>query len=537
MSEASAEMSSGRRLSPIWILPLVAVAMGLWAVIYTLSNEGPEVQVRFKTAAGLTEGKTKVKFRDVEVGLVTEVRLSRDQQTVIAVLKLDKETRALMREGTNFWVVTARISGANVSGLDTLLSGAYVEFSPGQGDTGVREFEALDAPPQTQLGAPGLRLTLLSSRTHSVSAGDPVLYHGFKVGRVESLEFSLEERNIRYQVFIDAPYHELVDSSVRFWDVSGISLKASADGFEVDTASLETILIGGVAFDRPDGLERGMDVSNGETFRLYANHEETEQNPYRYGRHYVVPFDQSLRGLAPGAPVEYRGIKIGYVVKIMVQELMITSKPGAGSAIPVLIYIEPGRLQNGDTPEMVELMDESLRVGVPRGMRASLNTGNLLTGSLYIDIDFYEGQPAAKVGNYLGYPTVPTVTGGFSRMSQQVNKLLEKINAMPLGETVTGVNQTLNEFSATLSSLRELLEQKQTQAMTGELQGLLQELRVLVAGISPDSPVYQSLDASLRELNRTLINLTDLTETLSAKPNSVVMPVTIPADPIPEARP
>lgn len=537
MSETKAQISSGRKLTPIWILPMVALAMGLWALFYSLSNEGPEVQVRFSTAAGLTAGKTKVKFRDVEVGTVTEVRLSTDQEAVVAVLKLDKETEDLMREDTRFWVVTARVSGTNISGLDTLLSGAYIEFAPGETGKKTDEFVGLDAPPQTPAGAPGLRVTLLSNSTHSVSAGDPVLYRGYTVGRVEKREFRLEERKIEYQIFIDEPFHELVDSSVRFWDASGVSFNASADGFELNTASLEAILVGGVSFGRPTGFDNGVAVNNGETFRLYSSREDAETDPYRHGKFYVVNFAQSLRGLTPGAPVEYRGIKMGYVVKIMVEELMSTSEPGAGLAIPVLIRIEPGRLRNGDNPEMVQMLDDSLHAGVDNGMRASLNTGNLLTGSLYVEIDYYPDEPPASIGNYIGYPTIPSVAGGFSRIGNQVTTLLESINDMPLDETVTGVNETLAEFTATLASLRELLEHDQTQTLTLELQALLKELRELVQGVSPESAVYQSLDASLRELNRTLGNLTNLTETLSAKPNSVVMPVDIPADPIPEARP
>ncbi len=535
MTETSAEVRSGRRLTPIWILPLVALAMGAWAVVYTLANEGPEVQVRFASAAGLTAGKTKVKFRELEVGVVKELRLSEDQQAVIGVLEMDRGIRDLLREDTRFWVVRARVSGANVSGLETLLSGAYIEFAPGDGKRGATKYVALDAPPQTPVGAPGLRLTLLSSRTHSVSAGDPVLYHGYTVGCVESLEFNLDDRNIRYQVFIDEPYHELVDSSVRFWDAGGITLKAGAEGFEFSTTSLETLLIGGVAFDRPPGFDRGLPAADGDQFRLYSSQAKSEQDPYRHGKYYVVEFTQSLRGLQSGAPVEYRGIQLGYVVKIMLEEMMAADIHGSGAPIPVMIYLEPGRLQAGDTPEMVETLHQSVAEGIGLGLRASLSTGNLLTGALYVNLEYYENLPSEEMGEYNGFPVIPATAGGFARIGQQVSELLDKVNGLALDETVDNANASLAQLSGTLEALRNILEQNDTQALTAELRNLLQELQALTAGMGPDSALYQSLDASLRELNETLSNLSALTGTLSAKPNAVVMPANIPDDPVPEA--
>lgn len=537
MTEEKAVVSIGNRLSPVWILPIVALVLGIWAVVYSLTQQGPEIEIRFETAAGLIEGKTKLKYLDVDVGEVENIRFTEDREAVIVAVKLDLDAEDLLREDTRFWVVTARLGAGTVSGLDTLLSGAYIELAPGTGELGAREFVALDTPPVTPPGAPGMHLELFSEESPSLDAGDAVLFHGYKVGRVESVAFDAERREIRYRLFVDAPYHHLVDSSVRFWDVSGLSLTVDADGLKVSVGSLETLVLGGVAFGKPPGMAEGFPVESGAEFKLYPSYTDILADPYRYGLHYVVQFTQSLRGLTVGAPVEYRGINLGYVKRVMVQELMSLGEYGSGEAIPVLIYIEPGRLHAGDNQARLEELRLSLEIGVSRGLRATLSTGNILTGSMYIELDFYPDEPPAEPGVFQEYTTIPTISGGFSRIEKQITALLDKVNQLPLEETVTGANQAIAELTTSLAALRKILEHNKTQALSSELQSTLVELRRVLAGVSPDSRVYQSLNASLLELNRTLQNLSEFSRTLSDRPNAVVMPVEIPPDPIPEASP
>ena len=235
--------------------------------------------------------------------------------------------------------------------------------------------------------------------------------------------------------------------------------------------------------------------------------------------------------------VEYRGINLGYVKRIMVQELMTQAEAGSGDAIPVLIYIEPGRLHAGDNQAMVDELQKSLENGVSNGLRATLSTGNIITGSMYIALDYFPDEPPAELGSFQEYTTIPTISGGFSRIEQQISSLLDKVNRLPLEETVTGANQAIEELTASLTSLRQILEDDKTQTLTAELQATLQELRAVLAGVSPDSQVYQSLNASMLELNRTLQNLSEFSRTLSDQPNAVVMPVDIPPDRLPEASP
>jgi paraquat-inducible protein B len=542
MTTAQAEIRKARAFNPIWIIPLLAIVLGVWMVVHTWMTEGPEISISFETAEGLTAGKTKVKYRNVNMGVVQEVILSDDFEGVIAKVKLERQALPLLRDDTRFWVVTARISLGNISGLDTLLSGAYIRLAPGEGKPGKRSYAALEKPPLTPTGAPGLRLNLYSDRAGSVDAGDSVVYRGYKVGRIETMEFDAARRQAKYTIFIDAPFHEIVHSSTRFYNVSGITVKAGADGLEVITGSVDTVLLGGVTFGVPPGLPPGEPVTDNTEFALYKSREAAEENPFTYGMHYVVRFSQSIKGLLPGAPVEYRGIPIGYVVRVMFKDqalrlaaLRAQGVRSAGEPIPVLIYIEPARLGLPDNQASADALKETVAYGVTQGMRATLENGNLLTGAKYVGIDQFTVEEAAELGEWGDYPEIPTIEGGLDQIMVKVNALLDKFNAMPLEDTVVSANSAIAELDKTLASLRVILEDQSTKDLPAELDATLRDLQVTLKGLSPESPVYENLNAALQQLNRTMGNLESLTRTLSAQPNAAIMPSNVPKDPIPEA--
>ncbi|MEP5764659.1 MAG: intermembrane transport protein PqiB [Halieaceae bacterium] len=539
MTTAQPEIRKGKSFNAIWVIPILAVVLGVWMVAHTWMTEGPEIMISFDTAEGLTAGKTKVKYRNVEMGVVQEVILSDDFQGVLAKVKMERQALPLLRDDTRFWVVTAQIGVGNISGLDTLLSGAYIRMGPGEGKIGTRRYDALERPPQTAAGAPGLRLRLEGDRAGSVSTGDSVVYRGYKVGRIENMEFDADRRRAMYTVFIDAPYDELVDSSVRFYNISGISLNASAEGLQVSTGSMDTVLLGGVTFATPPGMPAGEPVENNTEFKLYGSLEEAETNPFSFGSYYVVRFSQSIKGLLPGAPVEYRGIPIGRVERLMYKDMILQNRAafeageedlgGDAEPIPVLLYIEPARLGLPDNAESVAMLSQTVSAGVPAGMRATIETGNLLTGAKYIGIDRFEVDETVEMGEWGGYPEIPTIGGGFDQVLVKVNELLDKFNRLPLDQTVGNANEALAELDKTLAGLRKIVNNKDTQALPGEL-------RATLDGLSPDSPLYQNLNSTLQQLNRTLGNVESLTRTLSGQPNAAIMPSKLPPDPIPEAK-
>ncbi len=534
--------TKSRRLSSVWLIPLLALTIGISMVVHSYLNEGPTITVQFQSAEGLEEGVTKIKLLSVDIGRVEKVTLADDLASVRVTIKLKQEARPLLREDSRFWVVRARIGAGSISGLGTIVGGSYIELSPGKSSADASHFIGLEEPPLTPLDAPGLRLTLLSDNPGSINAGDPVLYQGHPVGRVETMTFDTQQRQARYAIFIDAPYDQLIDSSTRFWDTSGITINASADGVELQTGTLETLLFGGVAFGSLPELPQGSPVISGKEFLIYDDYSGILENPYRHGAYYVTSFQQSLRGLTAGAPVEYRGIKIGRVERILLREWMEQAMTDTNRAIPVLIYLEPGRLSLPDTPASVASFRKIIEKSIAQGLRATLETGNLLTGKQLVSINFYPDQEPVQPGKFKNYPLIPTTETGVARLEQQVTTLLNTLNTLPLQKTVEGLNtvlasadDSLVKLSKTLQSANKVMASKKTGALPEELTKTLEELRKALSGLSPNSRMYQGLDASMNSLNATLRNADALIQQFSAKPNSLIFAPATRPDAIPEA--
>jgi paraquat-inducible protein B len=498
---AEATVTQRRRISGVWVVPIVAVVLGVWMVVYAWRTEGPEITITFSTAEGIEAGKTKIKARSVGVGIVESVVLGDDLKSVVLTATLDRAAIPLLHEDTQFWVVRARIGAGGVSGLGTVLSGGYIELAPGTGKLGRREFKGHDEPPVTPAGTPGLHLSLESDRAGSVSAGNDMA---------------------RYGAFIEAPYDDLVNTRTRFWNVSGISFSATAAGIEVQTASLESLLLGGVAFGLPEGVEPGNPVDDGASYPLFGSYKDINEDPYQHSVEYVVRFARSVRGLQPGAPVEYRGLKSGYVERLLLEELAgeraEEGRRGTGRPIPVLIRLEPGRLQMTDTAEGEALLEATVAEGVDNGLRATLSTGSLLTGSLYVALDMYPDEAPAKLGTFAGRPTIPTIPGGLEAIEYRVAKLLDKLNALPLDDVTRSADATLREADATLSELRRSVAELRLLLASEDFQGL-----------------PGSVDSSLRELDRTLRSVNAVAETLEDQPNALVFPRAHVKDPEPPA--
>jgi paraquat-inducible protein B len=527
MADAEASVTERRRISPIWIVPIVAVLLGAYMVVHTLRSQGPEITIVFSSAASLEAEKTKIKLRDVEVGLVEVVALGDDLESVEVTARLEKAAEPLLREDTQFWVVRPRIGAGGVSGLGTLHSGGYIQLEPGTGKGGRREFVGLDTPPVTPVGTPGLHLQLVSERAGSVSTGDPILYRGFRVGSIEADEFPVESQAIRYRAVIEAPYDDLVTSSTRFWNASGITFSATADGIELDTGSLQTLLLGGVTFGLPEGIDAGSPVDTDAAFDLYPDYAAVNARPYRHSLEYVVQFDQSVRGLVPGAPVEYRGIQIGRVERVLLHEVA-SSIQGEGISIPVLIRIEPGRLTLPDSDQSTAQLDGALVNAVRRGLRASLATGNLLTGRLYVSLDLYPNADPAEVGTYMERRTIPTVASGFEGIQVQLTALLTKLNALPLEDVAESA-------AAAVANLNSVLASREMQELPATVEGTLEELQGVLESVSLDSALQDRLLATMTELDRTLAALRNVLSTLDDQPNSVIFPRDLPPDPVPPA--
>jgi len=527
MTEAHATIDRKRGINPIWFVPLVALAIGIGMVVYTIQSQGPEISIVLSTAEGIVAGKTKIKLREVDIGIVESVELGEDLESVVVTASLDKAVKDLLREDTQFWVVRPRIGKGGISGLGTLLSGGYLQLSPGKGASGKRHFVALEEPPVTPAGTPGVMITLSAEEARSVGVGDPVLYKGYTIGRIETEVFDIKQKMMRYDVFIDAPYDEILTTSHRFWDVSGISISAGADGIKADSFALETLLIGGVEVGLPLGMSPGQVVETGAAYKLYANSEDVNQHPYRYSLEYVVQFQQSVRGLQPGAPVELRGLRFGEVERVMLTE-MASHISGDGQAISVLIRLVPGRLEMPDTAEGVERLRKAIKTAVGNGMRATLSTGNLLTGSLYVAMDFFPSAEPAEIGEYSNRSTIPTIPSGLEGIQQKLTMFLDTLNDLPLEGTVT-------EARNTLASLDRLVGGDGMQSLPESLDKTLGELQSTLASLSADSELQTRLLPTITELKRMLGSLRQVLETIEEQPNALIFNREYGEDPRPPA--
>ncbi|MGH8012611.1 MAG: intermembrane transport protein PqiB, partial [Candidatus Binataceae bacterium] len=370
------------RLSAVWIIPLIAALAGVWVAINRVMNAGPKITITFSSAEGLEAGKTKIRYKGVAVGALTSIRLSTDHRRVVAIVQMAPKTESFLLEDTRFWIVSPRISGANVTGLGTLISGAYVGMAIGHGNKKKRDFVALEAPPIIAGTAAGSFFRLKTSNLGSLDYGTPVFFRRLGVGRVASYALNSSGEYFDVKIFVNAPYDQFVTADSRFWHASGIDMQLSANGLSVQTQSLLSIMIGGIAFETPGSSTMQAAAQANSTFTLYANRAQAFAPPPRYPQTYTLVFNQSVQGLAPGAPVELRGIKIGEVAKIAAQVDVRTST----FSTPVTIHLDPQSLgiklvdlkPGTDLGAVRRKLFDSL---VAHGVRAQLRTGNLLTGS------------------------------------------------------------------------------------------------------------------------------------------------------------
>jgi len=537
--EAAVQKRS-RQFSIVWLVPVVAALIGGWLIVKAYYEKGPEITITFKSAEGLEAGKTKIKFKDVEIGLVQEIRLGEDLSHVRVKAQLVKEAGRFLSENTRFWVVRARISASAVYGLGTVFSGAFIDVDPGPPGKSKTSFVGLEEPPIVTTGLPGRHFNLESSRRGSIEVGTQVYYRQIRVGEVVAFHLSEDGKKIVSKIFVHAPYHQYVRNTTRFWNASGLDIKVDANGLKVDMESVVSVLVGGIAFDLGEAPgAQGEQAEEGHTFTLYATRDAAQERVYNVKNYYVLLFDESVKGLSPGAPVEFRGIQIGQVVDIKSEFDLKMNK----LKIPVIIAAEPERISfTGKLPEGVtrETLIDYL---VDKGLRAQLRTGSLLTGQMYVALDLFPNAKPGKIvrGGKYGYPEFPTTPTPFEEIGSKLTELVAKIEKVPieqigrdLGETIKGAKGIANspELAESIRSLNAALKELQLLTadlrtrVTPELSATLEQTRKSLAAadesISADSPTQERLRTVLDELAGAARGLKALADYLERHPEAVL---------------
>ncbi|MDR7341830.1 paraquat-inducible protein B [Pantoea alhagi] len=535
-----AKVDQIKRWSPVWIIPIVTVLIGAWILFYHFSHQGPEVTLITTNAEGIEGGKTAIKSRSVDVGVVESAVLTDDLHHVEIKARLNAGMEKLLHGDSAFWVVKPQVGREGITGLGTLLSGAYIELQPGSKGEKPERYELLESPPLAPPDAKGIRIVLDSTKAGQLTPGDPVLFRGYRVGSVETSNFDADKRAMQYQLFVAAPYDRLVTSNVRFWKDSGIGVEMSASGMRVEMGSLTTLFSGGVSFDVPDGWELGVPAENKAEYHLYDDQRSIQDSLYTTHLDFLMFFNDSIRGLQPGAPVEFRGIRLGTVAQVPYSVPGWNQSLNTDYRIPVLVRIEPDRFVKRLGGEFD--IQQHLRDGKKRGLRASLKTGNLLSGSLYIDLDFYDNAPAYKGPEKVdGLEIIPTMSGGLSQIQQKLMDALDKINNLPLNPmlnqatgTLKESQRTLRELQKTLDNVNKITANPAMQQLPQDMQQTLRELNRSMKGLQPGSPAYNQLIGDMQRLDQVLRELQPVLKTLNQKSNALVFEAKPGEDPQPK---
>jgi len=516
------------RPSAVWIVPLIAViAAGVLAVRSYLRN-GPTIHITFDTADGIESGKSEVRYKNVPVGRVTRVDLSPDHQHIIATVQLTGGGAVVAATDSRFWVERPRIGVGGVSGLGTLLSGAYIGVDIGASKEKTKTFVGLERPPGVTNDQHGTRYRLSTNDAGSLAPQSPVYVQRQSVGSVLSVDLAKDGRTLDIEIFVAAPYDKFVTESTVFWNASGVDVTLDASGLRLNTESLATVVAGGIGFGPREGTPPTPAAKENARFRLYTDRRHAMAKPDTDPLALEMQFDEPIRGNAAGVNVELAGIHIGEVVDIV---------PDYDEATKLFHYdaratVYPDRLG----PAYKKLVAEGARKGlsgpqmlqalVDRGLRAQVKSSNLLTGAYYIDLAFDPAAKPVKLAPKDGVWIVPTQRGGTDLMLQKVTDILAKVDRIPFEQIGGDVSNTARAASSLLGHLDAnvvpAMQGVMTRAETamGALKDSLAALRDNVA--APDSALQQTTRSTLEQLDRAAFSLRTLADYLSTHPEALL---------------
>lgn len=504
--------------SLVWLIPLLAALIGLGLAAKTVLDKGPTVTVSFRTGEGLEQGKTKVKYKDVDIGIVSGIHLGEDLSKVLVTIALSKEAKRFTGSDTRFWVVRPKIGASGVSGLGTLLSGAYIGVDAGKSTESKDEFTGLETAPPITGDQKGRMFTLHGDSLGSIDVGSPIFYRRVQVGQVIAFSLDKAGRGVGMTVFVNEPYVQFVGKNTRWWHASGIDVRLDSNGFKLNTQSLAALVVGGLAFETMTGQKTDAVAPAGTTFNLAADQAGAMREPDGEAISSVFYFDQSLRGLAPGATVDFRGIVLGEVRSVGVEFDPVKKS----FRMPVTVELYPGRLgkrfeETVGTDQKNERHDALERM-VDHGLRAQLRTGNLLTGQLYIALDFFPKAPKVALELDQGTLVVPTVPNSLDELQTQISSIARKLDQLPLADIGNNLNASLKNANLLFQRLDSQVvpEMKDTLTAAQHTFGTAEKV------LQSDSPLQSDVRQALQQLTQTLQTLNSLADYLERHPESLI---------------
>lgn len=441
-------------ISAVWVIPFIAALIGGWLVFQSATEEKTIVEVTFKSASGLETGKSSVKLLNIKVGGVTDIKFADDLSSVVVTLELEGIDQNSITDKTRFWVVRPRVGAGGVSGLDTLLSGAYIDMDPGDGGKPVTKFTGLEEPDIHQRGNRGTRYLLKSTSLGSLSIGSPIKFRGIQVGEVTRYKLVEDHNYVEVEFFVAEPHDKYIKPNTRFWNISGIGVQLNSEGFQLDMDSVTSLMLGGIAFSTENGAEEVAPADARTVFNLYKTETAEIEETLTLSAPMKLDFANGVRGLSKGASVEFKGLRIGTVTKVGV-ELSKNKKELLTFAI---INIEPQRLplqfeKDITSAQRIENTYKFFETMVAKGMRGQLTSGNILTGQSQVTLDFFPSMKKVKTKYIDGVMTLPTAQESLTGLLEKVDAIMKRFEAMPIEKIGQNVEQTTASINSLIKSL------------------------------------------------------------------------------------
>lgn len=512
--EPATSQTRRSRISLVWLIPLVAALIAAFLGYRTIEQRGPMVELTFSTGDGLAAGQTRVRHKAVALGVVETIRLSDDMRRVVAGVRMTREAAPYLTDQARFWVVRPRLSSGSISGIETLVSGAYIEMDPG-GREGKQQlaFTGLEQPPAVRSGEPGQTFTLKAERIGSLGPGAPVFYRDIVAGEVLGYDLGDGSGPVTLQVFVRSPFDGYVRQGTRFWNASGLSVQIGGDGLRIEVASLQAVLSGGVAFDTPWASRTRPPPEPGTEFVLYKTQSDADAAGYTASVPFVAYFESSVRGLAAGAPVEFYGIQVGTV-----RSVALDLNEAEGTArVRVRLEVQPERIMGPDQVARDDSVEVARRL-LRRGMRAQLSTTNYLTGQLAVAVDLPQGQgesPVFEMRREGEAIVLPTQSGGLDNILTAVSGIAGKLDQIPLAEIGANLNATLRQANGTLGGVEALVRNTEA-GLTPALRRMPEIVANLQETVVRANRAIGSIDSSYgrnsvfsRELERAMAQVGD----------------------------
>jgi paraquat-inducible protein B len=502
----------------IWLVPLCAAIIGGWLAFRAIWEHGPTITIQFLTGEGLEARKTKIKHKAVDVGTVTAVTLSPDHKSVIVTANIDRNAaEGFLVDDTRFWVVKPRIAGGQISGLGTLLAGSYIGADPGTSDKARRDFVGLETPPPITTDLQGRSFVLRAEDVSSLDIGAPLYFRGVVAGRVISIDVPPDGKHVMIGAFVQSPFDKLVTNETRFWNASGIDLSVDASGVKLQTSSLVTLLVGGVAFETPPEMDKVAAANANAQFRLWDSRSEAMAPHETTVEIYRLLFTQSVRGLTAGSPVDFRGIVVGEV-----RSINLRHEPGTTTfetAVDINLWPERMRFSQkmAHTPRMQRF--------VAHGLRAQLRSANLITGQQYVALDFFpKAKPAALVTAHTP-PEIPTVPGSLSELQDSIGNIVQTLEKVPFDKLAADLRTALTTLDATLKRADTVM-QKLSDEVAPDLRATLQQARKTLESaqhvLAADSPTQGDLRETLQEVSKAAETVRSLADYLERHPEALI---------------